>query len=115
MRDQRPSPKTVLDLSEAESQSTTEEFNSSTSSGESTSMAPSPFPLKGKSNFKKQMSPLKIISSLFSNGRKGNDGEFSKKGKQQPLLRCFSYQELAIATNNFHQGKSLNLLHNKKI
>jgi hypothetical protein len=30
---------------------------------------------------------------------------FLNKEKQQPLLKCFTFEEIANATNNFHPGK----------
>jgi hypothetical protein len=32
-------------------------------------------------------------------------GSLSDKGRQQPLLKCFSYEEISNATNNFRSGE----------
>ncbi|KAK3026282.1 hypothetical protein RJ639_041231 [Escallonia herrerae] len=95
-----PSPRTVLDEVERESGST-EEYSSSTE-GLSITMSPLQAPLK-------QRSPLQRISSFLRSpfdqmGRKGNEF-LSIREKQQPSLRCFSFEEIANATNNFHQVK----------
>ncbi|WOH06913.1 hypothetical protein DCAR_0626342 [Daucus carota subsp. sativus] len=52
------------------------------------------------------MSPFQRISSFLrtpfaSSGRKRIEA-FVDKEKPQPLLRCFSYEEIAKATNSFH-------------
>ncbi|KAI3446666.1 hypothetical protein Pfo_003331 [Paulownia fortunei] len=102
----KPSPRRVLDICEGDSQSNTDEDSSN--SGEScstiTSLLATEF--KEKPESRKPNSPFKLISSFFRPSRdwslrKQNDGFFNKQ-KQQPLLMCFSYQEIASATNNFH-------------
>ncbi|XP_057514279.1 probable receptor-like serine/threonine-protein kinase At5g57670 [Actinidia eriantha] len=104
MRDE-PSPRRVLDLCEGESNSTEEDSSSfgDLSLTESPHLAPIP---KSESNFRKPPSQLKRISSLLLspfdlNTRKRNEIT-SNKDKQPPLLRCFSYEEISNATNNFH-------------
>ncbi|XP_052198694.1 probable receptor-like serine/threonine-protein kinase At5g57670 [Diospyros lotus] len=101
----KPSPRRVLDLFEGESNSTEEDSSSFGDSNitESPPLAPG---LKSESNLRKPPSPFKRISSFFrssldSSGRRRNE-TMSKKEKQQPLLRCFSYEEISTATNNFH-------------
>lgn len=82
----RPSPRTVLDICE-------EDSNSCNSIDEE------------DSNIlcKKPRSPiLELISSFF---RLSCDRSMRKiKEKEQPLVRCFTYQEITNATNNFHTG-----------
>lgn len=84
----RTSPRTVLDICE-------EDLNSeeSSNSGDSCSTVTS---LVGTETKKPARSPFHLLSSFF---RKKNDKE-----KQQPLVRCFTYQEIANATRNFHNG-----------
>lgn len=96
------SPRTVLDELEAASQSTEDD---TLSSGDSTitdlpSVTPS---FRAKSNTRKQgFSPCTVIFSLLGSPfRKRN----SAKGMRQPLLRCFSYEEIVNATNNFNPGE----------
>ncbi|KAK6127041.1 hypothetical protein DH2020_039219 [Rehmannia glutinosa] len=100
MKCKKTSPKSVLDICEVD-------YEDSSNSGEtcstlSTLMATE---FKGKQEFRKPKSPFKIISSLFGLScdwrmTKQNDAFFNKE-KQLPLLKCFSYQEIASATNNF--------------
>nr|XP_017256767.1 PREDICTED: probable receptor-like serine/threonine-protein kinase At5g57670 [Daucus carota subsp. sativus] len=98
------SPKTVLSSCEDKSLSTEEDTSSI---GES-SITESPLSnlSKEQPNNKKQMSPFQRISSFLrtpfaSSGRKRIEA-FVDKEKPQPLLRCFSYEEIAKATNSFH-------------
>ncbi|KAL6331683.1 hypothetical protein AAG906_014333 [Vitis piasezkii] len=101
---EKPTPKAVLDGSEGESHTTEDSFSFGDSS--ITESPPLASKLKGQSNFRKQLSPIKIISSFLLSpfnlsGRKRNE-RLSDKEKHQPLLRCFSYEEISKATNNFH-------------
>ncbi|KAL0337805.1 UNVERIFIED_CONTAM: putative receptor-like serine/threonine-protein kinase [Sesamum calycinum] len=101
MKLKKPSPRTVLDVCEDSSSSGETESCSTVTSLMTTE-------LKGKQESRKLMSPFKLISSFFRpplfdwSTRKQNDALFNKQKQQQPLLRCFSYQEIARATNNFH-------------
>ncbi|KAL8468852.1 hypothetical protein ACS0TY_031890 [Phlomoides rotata] len=81
----RPSPRTVLDICEEDSNSD-EELDSNNST----------------LVCKKPKSPLQLISSFF---RLSCDRSTIRKNKhkEQPLVRCFTYQEIANATNNFHK------------
>ncbi|CAI9098586.1 OLC1v1035260C1 [Oldenlandia corymbosa var. corymbosa] len=102
---EKRSPRTVLEAFETESQGTGED----SSSIDETSVTKSPIvvsEMKRQPEPKKPMSPLKIFSSFFrspfdSSARKRNDALF-KKEKQQPMLKCFGYEEIVNATNNFH-------------
>lgn len=100
-----PSPRTVLDELETESHSTEDDTFSSGDSS-TTESPPLPPKFKGLSKTRKQMSAYKIISSFFTSPLRKRNGSFSNKEKQQPLLKCFSYEEIANATNNFHAGKN---------
>ncbi|XVF34273.1 hypothetical protein REPUB_Repub18cG0045300 [Reevesia pubescens] len=98
---QKPSPRTVLDALEGESNSTEDDsssFGDSIMSG-SPPQAPK---FKGQSCIKKQKSPYKFISSFFSSPLRKRKASLSNKEKQQPLMKCFSYEEISNATNNFH-------------
>ncbi|XP_024025634.1 probable receptor-like serine/threonine-protein kinase At5g57670 [Morus notabilis] len=93
------SPRTVLDELEAASHSTEDD---TLSSGDSSitdlpSVTPS---FRTKSNLRKQgFSPCTVIFSILGSPfRKRN----SSKGMRQPLLKCFSYEEIMNATNNFN-------------
>ncbi|KAH7545231.1 hypothetical protein FEM48_Zijuj01G0071700 [Ziziphus jujuba var. spinosa] len=95
-----PSPRTVLDELETEYQST--EDDSTLSCGDSTITDTPPLgpKLRDQTNQRKQaLSPCKFIFSfLGSPFRKRNCGQEIK----QPLLKCFSYEEIMNATNDFH-------------
>ncbi|CAH1449355.1 unnamed protein product [Lactuca virosa] len=102
------SPRNVLDLSEGDYHSTEED----SSSFEGSSITESPRPqlapeLKGQFSFRKHISSLKRISSFLryplENDTKKPNGKLPIKEQPPPLLKCFSYVELANATNNFHQ------------
>ncbi|GFP89717.1 probable receptor-like serine/threonine-protein kinase at5g57670, partial [Phtheirospermum japonicum] len=88
----------------------TENSFSSPRSAESSNSGETNTDLKGKAEIKRPKSTFKTISDLFRISynlgifRKQNhyDALFEKQKLQQPLLRCFSYQEIASATNNFH-------------
>ncbi|KAG5563769.1 hypothetical protein RHGRI_000089 [Rhododendron griersonianum] len=104
---ERPSPKRVLDICEGESNSTEEDsssFGDSSVTTESPSLAPGS---KTESNFRNLKSPFQRISSFLrspfdSSIRRKSNEVISSKEQQKPLLRCFSYEEIAIATNHFH-------------
>lgn len=89
MKFKRPSPRTVLGICEEDSNS-----EESSNSQELRSTVTSPVSTES-SRWPK--SPFNLISSFF---RKKND----KEKQQQPILRCFTYQEIATATKNFHHG-----------
>ncbi|XWS70913.1 hypothetical protein CRYUN_Cryun03dG0091300 [Craigia yunnanensis] len=92
---------TVLDALEGESNST--EDNSSSFGDSTMSGSPPQAPkFKGQSCIKKQMSPYKFISSFFSSPLRKRKAGLSNTGKEQPLMKCFSYEEISNATNNFH-------------
>ncbi|XP_031736529.1 probable receptor-like serine/threonine-protein kinase At5g57670 isoform X2 [Cucumis sativus] len=88
---------------------TTTEDDSSTSGDCSTIGSPPPLvsPFKSQSGdsqrHRQRMSPCKLISSFIGSPfRKRNCSFSEKQSHDQPLLRCFSYEEILNATNNFH-------------
>ncbi|XP_031095681.1 probable receptor-like serine/threonine-protein kinase At5g57670 [Ipomoea triloba] len=99
---EKPSPRSVLE----ETQSTEEE--SSIFGDSIVSNSPSlSREIKGQAHLRKPMSPLRRISSFFrspfdSSARKRSHLGFPHKQAQPPALTCFSYNEIANATNNFH-------------
>ncbi|XP_058187570.1 probable receptor-like serine/threonine-protein kinase At5g57670 [Rhododendron vialii] len=100
---ERPSPRRVLDIIEGDSNSTEED---SSSFGDSSITTESP-PLAPRSNYRNLKSPFQRISSFLrspfdSNVRRKSNEVIPRKEQQKPLLRCFSYEEIAIATNHFH-------------
>lgn len=90
---------------------TTTEDDSFTSGDCSTIGSPPPLvsPFKSQScdskRHRQRMSPCKLISSFIGSPfRKRNCSFSEKQSYDQPLLRCFSYEEILNATNNFHPG-----------
>ncbi|KAL5773101.1 hypothetical protein ACOSP7_012717 [Xanthoceras sorbifolium] len=99
------SPRTVLDELEGESNSTEDDTLSFEDSSITTQSPPPmrPNKFKGQSNRSwKGMSPGRFITSLFSSPMSRRNRTFSNKEKPQPLLKCFSYEEISNATNTFH-------------
>ncbi|TYJ22010.1 hypothetical protein E1A91_A08G100700v1 [Gossypium mustelinum] len=92
---QKLSPMTVLEALEDDS-----------CSARGTKVAGSSSPkvskFKGQTCIKKHMSPYKLISSLFSCLLGKRKASLSSKGKENHLIKCFSYEEISNATNNFH-------------
>nr|GFB64320.1 probable receptor-like serine/threonine-protein kinase At5g57670 isoform X2 [Tanacetum cinerariifolium] len=107
-KNEKCSPRNVLDLSDGDYHST--EDDSSSFEGSTITESPPPLmaqELKEQSSFRKYMSSLKHISSFL---RSPFEQEIRKKGVKlpikeppPPLLKFFSYEELANAINNFHQ------------
>ncbi|GKV00512.1 hypothetical protein SLEP1_g13188 [Rubroshorea leprosula] len=92
--EEKASPRTVLDALD------------DTCSVENSTISGSPLQgpkFKGQSNRKNHVSPCKIISSLFRSPLRKRKN--SNEEKLQPLLKCFSYEEISNATNNFHPDK----------
>ncbi|XP_022929715.1 probable receptor-like serine/threonine-protein kinase At5g57670 [Cucurbita moschata] len=84
---------------------TTTEDDSSTSGDSSTIGSPPPLssPFKSQSGDRRQrLSPCKLISSFIGSPFRKRNCSFSEKRSAQPLLRCFSYEMILNATNNFH-------------
>lgn len=104
-KSENPSPRTVLDELEGESNTTEDD----TFSFEDSSISQSPpqaSKSKGLSVTRKRMSPGKFLTSIFSSPLRKSNGSLSSKEKHQPLLTCFSYEEISNATNNFHSGNN---------
>lgn len=101
---EKNSPKSVLDELGQESNSAADD---SFSSGE-TRISESP-PLasnfRSQSKTRKQPSPCRLFSAIFGSPLRKTKGSLSDKERQQPLLKCFSYEEISNATSNFHLGK----------
>ncbi|KAG9455997.1 hypothetical protein H6P81_000505 [Aristolochia fimbriata] len=107
----KTSPRRVLDGPEEGSQ-TLEEDRSSLGDSSISDTPPSPPKLdeliKFKSPSKKwrNLSGIKLIPpflrSPFDRNVKDRGRNSSDKEKKQPSWRCFSYEEIAEATNNFH-------------
>ncbi|KAL5548993.1 hypothetical protein UlMin_004224 [Ulmus minor] len=98
-KSKNPSPRTVLDDPETEYQSTEDD---TFSCGDST-LTDLPLAISksmAKSSIRKQgMSPCTLIFSFL--GWPFRKRSASKESRQ-PLLKCFTYQDIMNATNNFH-------------
>ncbi|KDO62429.1 hypothetical protein CISIN_1g008650mg [Citrus sinensis] len=100
-KSENPSPRTVLDELEGESNTTEDDTFSVEDSSISQSPPQAP-KTKGLSNTRMRMSPGKFFTSILSSPLRKRNGSLSNKEKHQPLLTCFSYEEISSATNNFH-------------
>ncbi|XP_076954916.1 putative receptor-like serine/threonine-protein kinase At5g57670 [Bidens hawaiensis] len=95
-----------MDLSEGDSM---EEDSSSFEGSTITESPSSPIAqeLKGQSSFRRHITSLKRISSFLRSPFEQNAIKTEVKvpinEQPRPLLKCFSYEELANATNNFNQ------------
>ncbi|KAK1269408.1 putative receptor-like serine/threonine-protein kinase [Acorus gramineus] len=106
---QKNSPRAVLDGPEAEH---VEEDLSSLEEGSSTGKSSGDFEVSGRSRSKTRthLSLSKIFFPLFRSSINEAEKEretLCSNGNQQPLLRCFSYDEISKATKNFHSGEKL--------
>lgn len=102
---EKRSPRNVLDVVEGESNST-EDYSSSLG-GSTMSESPPQAPKFIQQSMNKQISsPYKFISSFFSSPLRKRKASLSIKAKdqQQPLMKCFSYEDISNSTNNFHPG-----------
>ncbi|KAK7847149.1 putative receptor-like serine/threonine-protein kinase [Quercus suber] len=97
------SPTTILDELRGESYSTEDDTSSSgdTSNTESPPLT-SKFKIQSKTR-KPQLSPYKLIASFFGSPLRKRNVSLSNKEMKQPLIKCFSFEEISNATNNFHQ------------
>ncbi|KAJ0030076.1 hypothetical protein Pint_14217 [Pistacia integerrima] len=102
-RSKNPSPRTVFDQLEEESNSTEDDtfsFEDSSIISQSPLQTPK---FKGRFNKgERTMSPYRLITSFLSSPLSRRNRSLSNKEKHQPLLKCFSYEEISNATNNFH-------------
>ncbi|KAJ7955745.1 Receptor-like kinase [Quillaja saponaria] len=95
------SPRTVLDELEGESNST--EDDTSSFGASSITESPSPAPsFKIQSKTRKPLSPYRIIASFLGSPLRKRNCKIPGKEKPQPLLKCFSFEEICNATNGFH-------------
>ncbi|KAL5066086.1 hypothetical protein RYX36_027823 [Vicia faba] len=108
MNAQNRSPRTVLDGLEGQSNSTEDDtFSTRASSMTYTPSSDSNSNTKRKSKLRKsQFSFRFMISFLGSPFRIKSSNNMSKNEiHHQPLLKCFSYENICNATNHFHQDK----------
>lgn len=121
---EQQSPRNVMDLNDGDN---TEEDGSSFEGSTITDSHASPIALEslnkkseqqyprnvmdlteGQSSFRRHFSSLKRISSFLRSPFEQNtikqDVKLPIKEQPRPLLKCFSYKELADATNNFNEG-----------
>lgn len=99
---QNRSPRTVLDLMEGQSNSTEDDTFSTRVS--STTYTPSTdSKIKSRSKIRKHQFPFMFIVSFLASPFRRKNFSISKNEKPQPLLKCFSYEQISNATNDFHQ------------
>jgi len=102
---QNRSPRTVLNSLEGQSNSTEDDTFSTRVS--STTYTPSlDSKIKSRSKIKPQFSFRFIVSFLASPFRRKNFNIYESENRQ-PLLKCFIYEQIFNATNDFHQGMLL--------
>lgn len=97
----KSSPRAVLDGPEAGEQHVTEECYSTTSSNEVSR--------RGQNGIWRRLSDMKLwlpfLRSIDDENVKGGDNSSNYTEDQKLAWRCFSYQEISVATNDFHPGK----------
>ncbi|KAK8686476.1 hypothetical protein V6N13_125501 [Hibiscus sabdariffa] len=57
---------------------------------------------KGEPCTKKHMPPCKFISIVFKSPLRKRKTNLSNKETERPLMKCFSFEQISNATNNFH-------------
>ncbi|CAI0402906.1 unnamed protein product [Linum tenue] len=107
-RRQKDSPRTVLeDESSSSSSHSSNEDEVSSISGSTATTGTEDFPSKliHSSKSRRQiMSPYTAISSFLTSSFGRRPKLVLQHQHQQPLLKCFTYEEIAQATNDFHPG-----------
>ncbi|KAG4970077.1 hypothetical protein JHK84_036177 [Glycine max] len=97
---QNRSPRTVLDGLEGQSNSTEDDtFSTRVSSTTNTPSSDS----KRRSKIRKPQFPFRFIVSFLASPFRSKNFSISKNEKRQPLLKCFSYEQISNATKDFHQ------------
>jgi hypothetical protein len=104
MNAQNSSPRTVL-LDGLEGQSNSTEDDTFSTRASSMTYTPSSGPkIKRKSKLRKSQFSFRFIISFLGSPFRIKSFNMSKIEKHQPLLKCFSYENISNATNDFHQG-----------
>ncbi|XP_004507811.1 probable receptor-like serine/threonine-protein kinase At5g57670 isoform X2 [Cicer arietinum] len=99
---QNSSPRTVLDALEGQSNCTEDDTFSTRAS--SMTYTPSSGPkIKRKSKLRKSQFSFRFIISFLGSPFRIKGFNMSKNESHQPLLKCFSYENISNATNDFHQ------------
>ncbi|KAK7265306.1 hypothetical protein RJT34_32924 [Clitoria ternatea] len=100
---QNRSPTTVLDALEGQSNSTEDDTFSTRVS--STTYTPSSLDSKTRhrSKIRKSQFRFRFIVSFLASPFRRRYFSISRNQKRQPLLKCFSYEQIFNATNHFHQ------------
>ncbi|EOA14371.1 hypothetical protein CARUB_v10027556mg [Capsella rubella] len=101
IKSEKYSPRSVLNALSRDSLSSSGDDASSFNG----SMVSSTFTSPSEKPKHKPMSPYRFISSLIMNSplRKWRGSETKTNPKPQPLMQCFTYNEISKATNDFHQ------------
>jgi len=105
MNQQNSSPRTVLLDGLLEGQSNSTEDDTFSTRASSMTYTPSSGPkIKRKSKLIKSQLSFRFIISILGSPFRIKTFNMSKIEKHQPLLKCFSYENISNATNDFHQG-----------
>ncbi|CAJ2649704.1 unnamed protein product [Trifolium pratense] len=104
MTAQNSSPRTVLlDGLEGQSNNSTEDNTFSTRASSMTYTPSSDPKIKRKSKLRKSQLSFRFIISFLGSPFRIKSFNMSKTEKHQPLLKCFSYENISNATDDFHQ------------
>lgn len=104
MNQQNSSPRTVLLDGLLEGQSNSTEDDTFSTRASSMTYTPSSGPkIKRKSKLRKSQLSFRFIISFLGSPFRIKTFNMSKIEKHQPLLKCFSYENISNATNDFHQ------------
>ncbi|KAG4929710.1 hypothetical protein JHK86_046671 [Glycine max] len=98
---QNRSPRTVLNGLEGQSNSTEDDTFSTRVS--STTYTPSSSDSKRRSKIRKPQFSFRFIASFLASPFRSKNFSISKNEKRQPLLKCFSYEQISNATKDFHR------------
>lgn len=104
MNQQNSSPRTVLLDGLLEGQSNSTEDDTFSTRASSMTYTPSSGPkIKRKSKLRKSQLSFRFIISFLGSPFRIKTFNMSKIEKHQPLLKCFGYENISNATNDFHQ------------
>ncbi|KAJ4959058.1 hypothetical protein NE237_026169 [Protea cynaroides] len=101
----KASPTAVLDGPEEVLQGTEDSFSMGDSSlTESPPLSTKPCHRRRRSYLWRRLSTIKLLSPFFRSSLDGSEREFGglSDKEKKPSWRCFSYEEISYATNNFH-------------
>ena len=102
----KSSPRAVLDGPEEREHQVTEECYSTSSHEVSR---------RGQNGLWRRLSDMKLwlpfLRTIGDDSARASDAGSTYAEDQKPAWRCFSFQEISVATNDFHPGKSFQSFH----